>query len=212
MSNIRWIFLKIFFMLVIICSMVVGNFSKAEATLINTPSGCKWIWPCIDPWPPPWPPFPPFPFPPIPPWIEPLPVTEVWVFPVSPGINIDIDRDPSWEFTTESGEWEYNFVTSSPLDIIPYPQGGIKFFTGGKGLIDVDENAWFNFGTELGEEPHTSQLWDIFIYSAEAGGYYYGENQACIPEPATIILLGTGLAGLIGFRKRSRNRVLSKVL
>ena len=53
-------------------------------------------------------------------------------------------------------------------------------------------------------------IYDFVLYTDNAGSDYYSqitwENVNMTPEPMTLILLGTGLAGLVGIRKKSKAR------
>ena len=118
--------------------------------------------------------------------------------------NIDISGgDISWLYANDSTEIEITSLDSLSYlyaadDSLVHLYGTDFLYQGGR-LSGVWENGiGFSFwaGTKPGQwTPDGSSLPDNFILHSEP-----------VPEPATMILFGTGLAGLIGIRSRSRNK------
>ncbi|MFA5238719.1 MAG: PEP-CTERM sorting domain-containing protein [Phycisphaerae bacterium] len=151
------------------------------------------------------------------------PITEVWLFPDDAYNFIEVDTDflPYWDVPADSGTWSSMFSYVSP-DLVPYPQGGVKFSTDGSGLLApvflelgrysdpggdyfsfesvLRESGYFTIGTELGGIPETSTHWDVFLYDSLTETYTFYDNSECIPEPCSIALLGLGALTLL--RKR----------
>lgn len=74
---------------------------------------------------------------------------------------------------------------------------------------------WDNYQSPLGVEPalhyHGSNgllepKWNDFQYQWSLNGYLVEYETAPVPEPATMILFGTGLAGLVGSRIRRKKK------
>ena len=64
------------------------------------------------------------------------------------------------------------------------------------------EAAW---GFVFGSGAQGADTMD-FVYGNYAWAVRDGDvGPAPVPEPSTIILLGTGIAGLVGYRRRHRN-------
>jgi phospholipase/lecithinase/hemolysin len=71
------------------------------------------------------------------------------------------------------------------------------------GLTNVTQ-ACFN-GTTVCSDPNQYLFWDDIHPTEYADGILASEiNSSVTPEPSTLVLLGTGVAGLLGFVRRNR--------
>ena len=91
-------------------------------------------------------------------------------------------------FTKVSATYGSVQAPSGYIDVLD----GNNLYIAGKGWVDL---------AAAGVE---GKLVDWDYYSNRNQGYFITETPAPVPEPATMILFGTGIAGLIAARRRKK--------
>ena len=80
-----------------------------------------------------------------------------------------------------------------------------SLFTPGNNVLpDLISNISFSGGVVDGLRLSASPNVNYAFHSQEGMVYNFSNNIAATPEPSTIVLLGSGLVGLIGYRMRKK--------
>ncbi len=104
---------------------------------------------------------------------------------------------PSW--SSSYVNFHYAFASGDPLRYIQFTVD----FTGDMSEpISFDLLAWNEGEFVEGYQASRSSPWQIVLINEDDLGNY---NRS-IPEPSTMLLLGSGLVGLLAFRKRFRKK------
>lgn len=119
------------------------------------------------------------------------------------GWIIDTGGD-NFDFVADQGPYTYQ-ATLSDLSVSPF--FGFKFLflqisTATENVGYIEELGSFTFTAEPGETYYAN------VFGTAGGGYVnaglFGVEVSTIPIPATLILLGSGLVGLLALRRKSR--------
>ncbi len=121
----------------------------------------------------------------------------------------------NYEFTNANGLWDFNSLLIGPCDRLPSSDPCSA--TGGHVVLTSD--LGHSFDLIMNRQPSetfvfdwlgiTTLTWNISGNGALAMDdlVYTNIDTTPVPEPGTLILLGSGLVGMLGFRTKIRKNV-----
>jgi len=132
--------------------------------------------------------------------------------------NDEIEGDECLHLSFNTSQFLYEILITD-LFYEPYNYGGGSFLE--EGQYSFDQNVWIDFEADSTQTPSTNGeltllfasptvIDDIWFRAAGWENCFREDHEfsvaridvGSVPEPATMLLLGTGLVGLVGFRKK----------
>jgi hypothetical protein len=95
----------------------------------------------------------------------------------------------------------YNTLTFLDGSTVVATVSGLTFSSGNGDQMAAATNQYVNF---FDMPDFTAVMLTSTQYAFEVDNIAVGNNVAPVPEPTTLLLLGTGLLGLAGFRKKTK--------
>ncbi len=120
----------------------------------------------------------------------------------------------SYGFTNPDDPFiQYRMNIWSKTDSGGYPIPAVASFTGdvfssdnASGTFSNSFTGEYRYSTDFYPDPYTKDIYRLVLQldspiTLEAGEYYFG-HDATVPLPGTLLLLGSGLTGLVVWRRR----------
>ena len=131
------------------------------------------------------------------------------VFDSSEGFTIWFDYGLYADLTVETNSSDWDAITWEPADIGGFPDPGAYDAIAMTANPSLDETFVMSFtwlGGTVGPGVQDFDVYDINFTPVEWGQTVMASNQP-VPEPCTMLLMGTGLAGLIGLKRKKSLKV-----
>ncbi len=124
-------------------------------------------------------------------------------------VDFSWDADTAPELVTDASNWQFiqGGTTLPGASSIPVAIGAMQTYAGSAGWAPIGASLAYNsgpWGNIDGVDDSAKFIWGTSADGSDSFQIFRTNNPVPAPEPATMLLFGTGLAGLIGVARKKK--------